>query len=127
MPGYSITVLLLPDSSEKNAPSASLLLELLDDKPNVPGWKWSAPSKPLAPSTQIKQTSGTGSAAAVAETIRLRVEDPQAFIVSVKRACEALIEAEPELTRMDSIAGDGDCGLTLKDGANGAYRASGDS
>lgn len=122
MPGYSITVLLLPDSSEKNAPSASLLLELLDDKPNVPGWKWSAPSKPLAPSAQIKQTSGTGSAAAVAETIRLRAEDPQAFIASVKRACEALIEAEPELTRMDSIAGDGDCGLTLKDGANGVLK-----
>ncbi|CCM00356.1 uncharacterized protein FIBRA_02386 [Fibroporia radiculosa] len=122
MPGFSITVLLLPQSSDSSAPSASLLLELLDEKPDVPGWKWTAPAKPLRPSEQTKQTSGVASAAAVGEVTKLRVDDPQAFIASVKRTCKALIEAEPELTRMDSIAGDGDCGLTLKDGANAVLK-----
>jgi len=118
MPGFSVTVLLLPSGADSSAPSASLVLDLLDEKPNVPGWKWTAPSTPLPAAEQIKQTSGTAPAAIIGDTERLRAEDPRAFIASVKRACHALIEAEPELTRMDSIAGDGDCGLTLKDGAS---------
>ena len=31
--------------------------------------------------------------------------------------CTMLIELEPELTRCDTICGDGDCGLVLKKGA----------
>lgn len=41
------------------------------------------------------------------------------FIVAVKCAAEALIAAEPEITKQDTIAGDGDAGLTLKSGAEG--------
>jgi dihydroxyacetone kinase len=37
----------------------------------------------------------------------------------VKKACLSLVQAEPEITRLDSVAGDGDCGLTLKGGAEG--------
>ena len=39
------------------------------------------------------------------------------------RACKALIEAEPELTQQDQIAGDGDAGLTLEAGAKGVLKA----
>ncbi|KAK4103462.1 dihydroxyacetone kinase [Parathielavia hyrcaniae] len=35
----------------------------------------------------------------------------------LRGACEALITAEPDLTRWDTVMGDGDCGLTLKTGA----------
>jgi dihydroxyacetone kinase len=31
------------------------------------------------------------------------------------------MRAEPEITRLDTIAGDGDCGLTLKAGAEGLF------
>ena len=48
---------------------------------------------------------------------KLRAADPAAFDAAVARACRALADAEPEITRMDNIAGDGDCGLTLKSGA----------
>jgi triose/dihydroxyacetone kinase / FAD-AMP lyase (cyclizing) len=37
----------------------------------------------------------------------------------MKSGLEAIIQAEPEITRLDTIAGDGDCGLTLKAGAEG--------
>lgn len=47
------------------------------------------------------------------------VEDPQLFIAAVTAACQALIAAEPEITKYDTIAGDGDCGETLKAGATG--------
>lgn len=50
---------------------------------------------------------------------KLRAADPGAFDAAIERVCRALNAAEPEITRMDSIAGDGDCGLTLQAGATG--------
>ena len=47
--------------------------------------------------------------------------DEKAFVDAVVRAANALIREEPEITRMDNIAGDGDCGLTLKGGAEGIF------
>jgi hypothetical protein len=41
------------------------------------------------------------------------------FIGGIKRAAEALVAAETEITRQDMIAGDGDAGLTLRSGAKG--------
>lgn len=35
----------------------------------------------------------------------------------ILKCCSALIDAEPELTRMDTIVGDGDCGITMMRGA----------
>lgn len=47
-------------------------------------------------------------------------EDSKAFVEAIKRAANEVITAEPEITRQDQIAGDGDAGLTLKAGAEGA-------
>merc|ERR1740130_426945 len=41
------------------------------------------------------------------------VVDPEAL----RRVCQALIEAEAKLTEWDQIAGDGDCGITFRRGA----------
>jgi dihydroxyacetone kinase len=49
--------------------------------------------------------------------------DSTAFLSAIQRACRALIAAEPELTRQDQIAGDGDAGLTLEAGAKGVLKA----
>lgn len=38
---------------------------------------------------------------------------------AIKKACQALAKAEPEITKYDTVAGDGDCGTTLKAGAEG--------
>ncbi len=42
-------------------------------------------------------------------------------MAAIERAANALIAAEPEITKQDTIAGDGDAGLTLKAGAEGAF------
>jgi dihydroxyacetone kinase len=47
------------------------------------------------------------------------VADPEMMIKAISHACNALIDAEPEITRQDQIAGDGDAGTTLKAGATG--------
>ena len=41
------------------------------------------------------------------------------FISAIESALKSVISAEPEITRYDTIAGDGDAGLTLKAGAEG--------
>ncbi|ESK97846.1 dihydroxyacetone kinase [Moniliophthora roreri MCA 2997] len=115
MPGFSITLLLLPDSASD--PSTSLILSLLDEKTDAPGWKWSS-GTPVQ-SLQEVSASSTTSAAIGSKGEAVAVPNPEQFIASIKKACEALVKEEPEITRMDNIAGDGDCGLTLKAGAQG--------
>ncbi|KAI3322365.1 dihydroxyacetone kinase [Xylariaceae sp. AK1471] len=43
--------------------------------------------------------------------------DPAQLDRMLRAACDRLIEAEPDLTRWDTVMGDGDCGETLKTGA----------
>ncbi|PHH71943.1 hypothetical protein CDD80_4889 [Ophiocordyceps camponoti-rufipedis] len=52
----------------------------------------------------------------------LRV-DPSVLDRMLRAACAALVEAEPDLTRWDTIMGDGDCGQTLKTGASAVLAA----
>ncbi|KAF8906238.1 Dak1 domain-containing protein [Gymnopilus junonius] len=106
MPGFSITLLLLPTAKEADAPSADLILSLLDEKPEVPGWKWSSASSPLPESQQAAPPR-------VVETIKadirqVSVPASNAFIQNIVKAAQALVKAEPEITQMDSVAGDGD-------------------
>ena len=120
MPGFSITLLLLPSRDDSLPPSSDLLLSLLDENTNAPGWKWSS----KAPPPKAARTSTVSSSAAAEQMKRpslLTFPDPKEFTAAIERACKNLIAAEPEITHMDSIAGDGDCGLTLKAGASGAW------
>jgi dihydroxyacetone kinase len=132
MPGFSLTILLLPravgpsgSASLGNTPSEALVLSLLDEKPDVPGWKWSSAQPPPNSSSTGSHTHPTPPAQAGSDHatshIKIPAANPNGFVQAIVRACEALKEAEPEITKMDQIAGDGDCGLTLKAGAEGVY------
>ncbi|EKM50436.1 uncharacterized protein PHACADRAFT_263729 [Phanerochaete carnosa HHB-10118-sp] len=114
MPGFSLTLLLLPGPSDSNAPDAAKLLSLLDEPAAVPGWKWTVGT---VPAESIITPQAAATTATLDNAARIKAADPKAFIDAIQRATDALIQEEPELTRMDSIAGDGDCGLTLKAGA----------
>jgi triose/dihydroxyacetone kinase / FAD-AMP lyase (cyclizing) len=45
--------------------------------------------------------------------------DPKTLELAIRTACNAVIAAEPNLTKWDTIMGDGDCGETFKTGARG--------
>ena len=45
--------------------------------------------------------------------------DASSAQVALKSALEKVIAAEPEVTRYDTVVGDGDCGIGLKRGAEG--------
>ncbi|KAG6908783.1 hypothetical protein DXG01_003312 [Tephrocybe rancida] len=119
MPGFSISLLLLPSQGATSAPTHSFLLSLLDAQPNAPGWKWSSHAVPHAQPTLAQPASHVTQSSSEAP---LKVANTESFKASIKGACEALIAAESEITRMDTIAGDGDCGLTLKAGAEAVLK-----
>ncbi|KAI0766592.1 dihydroxyacetone kinase [Trametes elegans] len=121
MPGFSITTLLLPTAAE-GKPDAASILSLLDEPANVPGWRWSAGVSPTAAHQITSGAKRQASAVTQDDRPHLRAEDSKAFIGAIERACNQLVKEEPEITRMDNIAGDGDCGLTLKAGASGVLR-----
>ncbi|EON97552.1 putative dihydroxyacetone kinase protein [Phaeoacremonium minimum UCRPA7] len=49
--------------------------------------------------------------------------DPALLEKMLRGACDALVEAEPDLTKWDTVMGDGDCGETLKTGATSLLAA----
>lgn len=53
---------------------------------------------------------------AIDESRDLKV-DPETLESMLRSACDAVIQAEPDLTKWDTIMGDGDCGETLRIGA----------
>jgi len=119
MPGFSLTLLRLPRSANEVPTSVKEILSLLDAKPETPGWKWASPNAP----------SITASVGSQFKTLKPQVSgikhggDAHKFEEIIQKACVSLVQAEPEITRLDSIAGDGDCGLTLKGGAEATLEA----
>ncbi len=49
--------------------------------------------------------------------------DPTLLETMLRTACDDLVKAEPDLTKWDTVMGDGDCGETLKTGATALLAA----
>ncbi|KAB8360712.1 hypothetical protein FH972_024448 [Carpinus fangiana] len=49
--------------------------------------------------------------------------EPKLLESALRSACNAVIEREPDLTKWDTVMGDGDCGETLKTGATSLLEA----
>ncbi|KAF7302413.1 Dihydroxyacetone kinase [Mycena chlorophos] len=121
MPGFSLSLLLLPRADDANAPKASAILSLLDAPAQAPGWKWSSGAAPITPTPLAPAPKPNAKRSADANSV-VSAPNPAEFVAALERVCAALIAAEPEITRMDTIAGDGDCGLTLKGGAQAVQK-----
>ncbi|KAK4702783.1 triose/dihydroxyacetone kinase / FAD-AMP lyase (cyclizing), partial [Phenoliferia sp. Uapishka_3] len=120
LPGFSLTLLLLPRSGEEFA--ATRILELLDAPASSPGWRFMAAGEPGVPeapgASKVEEPPVIKSGGAPVSHV-----DFAYFEKALTAACADVIKAEPEITRCDTIAGDGDCGLTLKAGAEGVLGA----
>lgn len=112
MPGFSITLLRLPRSGAER----ETILAGVDAPSSAPGWQKRATTPPPKPNLTPASKAGTQRRGAK------RPAGP-AFVPGIEAACRAVIRAEPEITRFDTVAGDGDCGLTLKAGAEGVLKA----
>lgn len=135
MPGFSLSVFVLPRSGPF---TSGQVLEYLDTATDAPGWPWHAKAEPVSDSiiaaqsaTEVDEQRGSLpvlkresslllSEVSLTYPCRVLAASSDVFVGAIKRAAEALVAAEPEITRQDTIAGDGDAGLTLKSGAEGA-------
>ncbi|KAG5948653.1 hypothetical protein E4U53_006216 [Claviceps sorghi] len=121
--GFSITLLNVVDTRVENGPG---MIELLDAAAEVTGW-----SAPISTPTW----EGAGRRSADAEACALEGQhqqphphqqqvgssgltmDADTATTRLRMALERVIAAEPDITRFDTVVGDGDCGIGLKRGA----------
>jgi len=110
--GFSISLLKLTDSK--------LQLELLDAPAEASGWTapitsstWSSPPK------ESREAETASDASNKPSNLTL---DPALATKALNHALTRLIKAEPEITRYDTVVGDGDCGIGLKRGAEGIQK-----
>lgn len=113
--GFSISLLNVVNT-DIGGPS---MIQLLDAPSEVTGW--------AAP---IKKTTWEAKNSAVRDEVTdaSRAAEPSGLVTDaaqVKKALtsalESVIVAEPDITRYDTVVGDGDCGIGLKRGAEGQF------
>ncbi|KAH6983996.1 dihydroxyacetone kinase [Ilyonectria destructans] len=109
--GFSITLLNLATGNKQGFN----LLKLIDSPAEATGW-----AAPVTPENWALTWTGTPDVHEVEEHI-VRPSGLQYDAFSAKKALTAglnsIIVAEPEITRFDTIVGDGDCGTGMKRGA----------
>jgi len=104
--GFSISLLRIADAS---------MLELLDAPAEASGWSAAISSSTWARRGEAKKNEEQVDEEDI-QPSDLRVNYAQAKS-TLTVALNRLIKAEPDVTRYDTIVGDGDCGIGLKRGA----------
>lgn len=111
--GFSISLLNVVNT-DIGGPS---MIQLLDAPCEATGW-----TAPISKTSweQKNQETRDDQAATDQEVKPSGLEyDVKAGTTALKEGLEAVIAAEPDVTRYDSVVGDGDCGIGLKRGADG--------
>ncbi|KAI1191058.1 dihydroxyacetone kinase [Nemania serpens] len=114
--GFSISLLNVVDTGIKG----STMIQLLDYPCEATGW-----SAPISPNTwEAKNTATREDTTTFDQSVKPSglEADSAAFKKALTSGLEALISVEPEVTRFDTIVGDGDCGIGLKRGAEAVLK-----
>ncbi|KAK8079145.1 hypothetical protein PG994_002952 [Apiospora phragmitis] len=119
-PAFSISVINVTAAARNCAYSVDQIKEFFDMRTNT-SWESVAgsQSKPRRGGRrqQVVPPPTAEPKKVVEESKDLKV-DPATLESMLRKACEAVIAAEPDLTKWDTVMGDGDCGETLKTGAS---------
>lgn len=111
--GFSITLLNVVNT-EIGGPS---MIDLLDYPCEATGW-----SSPISKQTwEAKNTATREDKATSGDQIRSSglTADAKSSQAALTAALKSVISVEPDVTRYDTVVGDGDCGIGLKRGAEG--------
>ncbi|KAJ9093839.1 hypothetical protein QFC21_006210 [Naganishia friedmannii] len=108
LPGFSLTLLLLPRDEDQPIFTAERILELLDAPASAPGWKplnrvvkeKDAYVKNQAPVEAIR--NGGKKVPCTINCSRALVPSFETFQSALRSACESVIQAEPEITHFDT-------------------------
>lgn len=113
-PGFSISLLNVVETGVSKS-----LIELLDAPSNARGW-----SSLTTQGESTKRQNGTSAQITKPDNEGETQADQLAYDADLvdsrlRAGLKAVIDSEPEVTKYDDIVGDGDCGTTLKRGAEG--------
>ncbi|KAG5995045.1 hypothetical protein E4U54_002971 [Claviceps lovelessii] len=123
-PAFSVSVINVTAAAGNCSFSAQDIMSFFDARTNT-SWESVAGSQATGRrrrSEQLVRAPRTGQPRTVDDEYDLKT-DPVVLEAMLRNACEQLVEAEPDLTRWDTVMGDGDCGETLKTGATGLLAA----
>lgn len=112
-PGFSVTLLNVVNT-DIGGPG---MIELLDHPCEATGW-----AAPISKETwEEKNLATRDDEASSGEKVKESglTYDEKAAAEALKAGLEHVVAAEPDVTRFDSVVGDGDCGIGLKRGAEG--------
>ncbi|KAK8112653.1 dihydroxyacetone kinase [Apiospora sp. TS-2023a] len=119
-PAFSISVINVTAAARNCAYSVDQIKEFFDVRTNT-SWESVAGSQSKRRQggrrKQVVPPPAAEPRKVVEESKDLKV-DPATLESMLRKACEAVIAAEPDLTKWDTVMGDGDCGETLKTGAS---------
>ncbi|KAL7471516.1 hypothetical protein ACHAXS_011803 [Conticribra weissflogii] len=119
MQGASVSILPL-----KGEVTSKEIVSLIDADTDAPAWAkvdvWcdvsQRPSKSEVPEVVVESSACNDSGSASLPPVLVEHFSTVATTI-ISQCCTALIEAEPTLTKYDTIVGDGDCGITMARGA----------
>ncbi|KAK5167818.1 dihydroxyacetone kinase Dak1 [Saxophila tyrrhenica] len=110
--GFSLSLLKLQDTGVSKS-----MLELLDAPAEASGWSAAVKSSTWANPPTKTRDAGSGSTGQN-KPCGISI-DPKQADKALRNALRKLIAAEPDITKYDTVVGDGDCGIGLKRGAEG--------
>ncbi|KAG6016793.1 hypothetical protein E4U43_003081 [Claviceps pusilla] len=124
-PAFSVSVINVTAAARNCSYSVQDIMSFFDARTNT-SWESVAGSQATTGrrrrSEQLVRAPRTGQPRTVDDEYDLKT-DPVILEAMLRNACEQLVDAEPDLTRWDTVMGDGDCGETLKTGATSLLAA----
>ncbi|KAH8812859.1 Dak1 domain-containing protein, partial [Xylogone sp. PMI_703] len=115
-PAFALTICNLTKAAKACKMSVPRLLEFLDAKTDTL-WEAVAGSQTHRDARHARiVASQLSSQKEIIQSKGPKV-DPEMLDRALRRACNRVVDVEPDLTRWDTIMGDGDCGETFKSGA----------
>nr|POF08106.1 dihydroxyacetone kinase 1 [Quercus suber] len=118
-PGWSISLLNVSRIERETGTTVHTLLHLLNADTNAPAWPRNGYKEAVLPQRKTKEAD-----ARTVEGVQYRGPqvDPVILESSLRHACEAAIQAEPNITKWDIEMGDGDCGEAVVGMCQGVLR-----
>lgn len=115
-PGFSISLLNVRDLGVQGS-----VLNFLDAASDVPGWHATSwPTSNITPKSFRQTPKDVHQSQSQLETSQVHLKCELDVVVKrLKAGLQSMIASEPDVTENDNLVGDGDCGTTLKRGAEG--------
>lgn len=116
-PAFSVSIVNVSAAAKNCSYSVEEIKEFFDTRTNT-HWESMTGSQKRRRSRQEQLVQAPAEPKRVIDDAKDLKIDPTTLDTMLRKACDAIVQAEPDLTRWDTIMGDGDCGETLKTGAN---------